>query len=109
MSKRYDRFINRFFQNPYNWVDRKAPKLLIRIINFIGRFIKIPKFGDIVKVAYTLSREVEKEGVAGWIKKRKVIAGITKFAKSFGFIIPKVIANLINELVTVYIKGMMKR
>ena len=110
MSKKFDRFIKDFFQKPYDVIKSvKVPSFVLKVTNLIGSYIKIPALGDIIKVAHEISKEVDTEKVPGWIKKRKVVAGITKFAKSFGYNIPKVAANFINELVAIYIKLISKK
>ncbi len=105
MAKKRDDFIKRLFQKPYDFFKKlRVPSFIVKLTNLICKYVKIPALGEIIKVAYEISKEVEKDNVPGWIKKQKVVSGINKFAKSLGYEVPKVAANFINELVALYIK-----
>lgn len=87
--------------------DWRAPRTLRALIDLAWKIMKqYPKISVIAMEAFEISKEVEKEGIEGYLKKRKVVAGINKIAKKFNVELPTTIANAINELCTLAVKLM---
>ena len=104
-KEKRDKIIRSIFQKPYDWFKGiKLPSFLVKITNFIYKYVSISNLAEIVKVAYEISKEVENDTVAGYIKKKKVVSGMQKMAKALGLELPTTLANLINECVAFYIK-----
>lgn len=78
--------------------DWETPQSLRAIINLAWKIVKkFPKITPIAMKAFEISKEWENEDIAGYLKKRKVVAGINRIAKEFEAEIPKKVAYFINE------------